>query len=154
MTQFSVREQLNTLTLDDLTPAQIQSALGQTYSNQEQAPDHENAVELVRAHRAVHAPTYGVAIPNTHTIVEKVGDSGIIAVFTPTTNKTYVVVGASAQNLGAGSMTVEFGLTDGSGGFVKLAQASPSAAATEYIGRAPTVTFDSGVYPRRLAAEA
>ncbi len=148
MSQFSVREQLNTLTLDDLTQIQIKSALGKTFSNQEQAADHENAVDLVKAHQAVHAPTYGVAIPNTHTIVEKVGDSGIIKVFTPTTNKTYSLVAASAANLGAGSMTVVFGLTDNSGGFVKLSEVTPSAGGgSSFASRESGITFDSDVFP-------
>ena len=147
MTKFSVREQVNTLTLDDLTAIQIKSALGKTFSNQEQAPDHANAVDLVKAHQAVHVPTYGVAIPGTHTIVTKPGDSGIIPMFIPSSNKTYVMVGASVANGGVGSATVEMGLTDGAGSFVKVANSSPAAGATEYIGRAPTITFDSDVYP-------
>lgn len=148
MSNNSVRDQLHLLTLDDLTQQQIKSALGKTYSNQGQAEDHSNAVDLVKAHQAVHAPTYGVAIPNTHTIVEKVGDSGIIPVFTPTTNKTYTLVAASAANLGAGSMTVVFGLTDASGGFVKLSEVTPSAGGgSSFASRDPGITFDSGVYP-------
>lgn len=145
---MDMRQQLNTLTLGNLTPQNIKAALEGSYANDEQKPNQADAVTLTDAYKVVHAPTYGVAIPNTHTIVEKVGDSGIIPVFTPTTNKTYILVGASAQNLGAGSMTVVFGLTDASGGFVKLSEVSPSAGGdSDYAARAPGITFDSGVYP-------
>jgi len=142
-----IRHLLHLLQLEDLTPAQILSSMGGIYLSANAISDQEEAVTIVKAFQAVKTPTLGALIPNTCTIEVKPGEAGVVGVFAPTVNKSYALYAADVTNAGVGSLTVDFGLTDGAGLFVKLASASPSATAINAFDFKREIFFDSSVYP-------
>ena len=71
-----------------------------------------------------------------------------MTLFTPTANKSYALYAADITNAGGAPLSVQFGLTDGTGKFVMMgtqAVVSP----TEVVGVTwyAQVFFDSSVYP-------
>ena len=150
MTKFSVREQVNTLTLDDLTPIQIKSALGKTFSNQEQHADHANAVDLVKAYQAVHVPTLGQAIPGTGAIktatASSVGD--IVTIHQPAAGETFQLMRPKIKHDGTGILTSSLVLTDGSNSVVIAKIENAPAAQVNAFGNSAkgVLQYDSNMY--------
>lgn len=143
-----IREPLITTTITDLTPATFASSVGRVYLSKPMIANQEDAVRIIDTWKSVHVPTVGALIPNTSAIHSKVGEAGIVTLFTPTANKSYALYAADITNAGGAPLSVQFGLTDGTGKFVMMgtqAVVSP----TEVVGVTwyAQVFFDSSVYP-------
>ena len=139
-----VRNQLHTIQVENLTPAQISSAAGGVYLSRNEQSTQLDTQCIVKSFQSVKAPTLGALIPNTCTINSRVGDSGIVPIFTPTDNKSYALYAADATNAGVGSMVVNFGFTNAAADkFVKLAEASPGSVLTANFLMPGATFFDS-----------
>jgi len=143
-----VRDQLHTLTIDSLTQAQLKSAAGPVFLDASQEGEQQTAVAIVDAHRAVHAPTYGVAIPGTGTINSAVGDSvgAIFTIHQPATGETFELMAADVLYTGGPPADVILVLTDGTSySVVKRQQAMVGGSRMGMISRSP-LFYDNSVY--------
>ena len=148
MSNHQIRDLVHTIKSADLTPAQIESAFGEIYLSKDTITNQMESQEIVQQFQSVKCPTYGAHIPNTGKIVQVQGDSGIVKIFTPEDNKSYVLLAASATNVGSGSVNVRLGLANDSGEFVLISAATPTASGG--VGGFDTrnvFTFDSSLYP-------
>ena len=158
-----IREPLITTTITNLTPATFASSVGRVYLSTPMIPNQEDAVKIIDAWQSVHVPTLGSLIPQTtaiHSIAgtalipttsaihSKVGEAGIVTIFTPTANKSYALYTADITNAGGAPLSVQFGVTDGTGKFVMMG-VQADVAPTTVIGVTwyAQVFFDSSVYP-------
>ena len=149
MSDHQIRDLVHTIKSSDLTPAQIQSAFGEIFLSKDTITNQLEAQEIVEQFQKVKLPTYGCSIPNTSKIVHKVGDSGILPLFTPEANKTYQLICADVENAGGGSATIVFGYTDG-GSFIQINTVSLAGGATGSFNLRNAYTFDSSVFPAVL----
>lgn len=144
-----VRNQLHLIKGEDLTGSQIKSACGEVYLSSNESNNQLDTNAIVEFTRSIKVPYYGIPIPNSATIVQADGSGGgIIPLFTPASNVTYQWMCADVTNAGAGSISVDFGVTDGAGAFIKMANISPSAGGGQNaIEPRNLFYFDSNVYP-------
>lgn len=149
MADHQIRDLVHTVKSSDLTPAQIESAFGEIYLSKDTIPNQMESQEIVQQFQSVKAPTFGCSIPNTTQIVNKPGENGVVAIYTPTANKTYQLIAADAENAGTGSVTVIIGYTDG-GTFVRINEITVGAGDTGIYNLRNAYTFDSNVYPALL----
>ena len=149
MASHQIRDLVHTIKSSDLTPAQIESAFGEIYLSKDTIQNQMESQEIVQQFQIVKAPTFGCSIPNTTQIVNKQGDGGIVAIYTPTTNKTYQLIAADAENAGTGSVTVIIGYTDG-GTFIRINEITIGAGEVGSFTLRNAYTFDSNVYPAML----
>jgi len=146
MSNTQIRDLVHLIKSEDLTPAQIKDSFGEIYLSKDTISNQLESQEIVDQVRIVKAPFFGQHIPNSAAIVSKVGDSGIMSFFVPSSNKTYEFIAADFTNIGSGSVTVQFGVSDGVD-FIKMdsdtlasnGQAGVEARALRY--------FDSSVFP-------
>ena len=144
MRTSEVREPLNTVTNDALTPSTIQATAGGVYFNQGQLYNQDDAVKIVNTYRAVHAPNYGQPIQGTFIIAQAPGDTtgDTVNLVTPTTNKVYRVLAINIQNINvAGTATADIILENTAGQSVKVVSSGTIAADTTI-----TVDFPSDLY--------
>ena len=96
-----VREPLNTVTNDNLTPTTIQSTGGRIFFNQSEIVDQEELVKIVDTYRANHAPNYGQPIQGSFELAQAPGDTtgDTVNIVAPVTNKVYRVLAINIQNI-------------------------------------------------------
>jgi len=154
MTQGStVRDELHTLTLDDVTPTQLQSAIGKVYIGPVAEIGTQNdCIQIVDAFRAVHTPTMGQSIPGTAEIFSDTApDSDVFTVHKPSAGEVYQLNAAQLVNAHAAApSTVALVLVNASGATVaisKVENASPSAVNPRYaFGTRSRITYDNTVW--------
>ena len=153
MTQGStVRDELHTLTLDDVTPTQFKSAIGKVYIGPvSEISTQVDCVSMVDSYRAVHTPTMGTSIPGTGIITSATAHaSSVFTVHKPGAGEVFQLNAAQLVNAHAANpSTVALVMTDGTNMAVisKVENAAPSAV-TPRLGfgvRAP-ITYDSNVW--------
>ena len=91
----SIRDQISSLTVAALEPNQLSAVAGKVFMSANSAHDQQVAHDLTTTWRAVHAPTYGQAIPHSASSANNVGDVTILA---PGTNETAYINGLSLTN--------------------------------------------------------
>jgi hypothetical protein len=142
-----IRHLLHLIKIEDLTPAQITSAMGGIYLSTNALSEQEESVTIVKTFQAVKVPTLGAMIPGSTAAVSKPGETGTVKIFTPTANKTYKLLAVDCT-AGPGTVEVDFGLVDTLGQFVKLASSgsltSGSSISFDYRN---DIQFDSGMIP-------
>tara|TARA_B100000519_G_C14237898_1_gene435698 strand:+ start:1035 stop:1580 length:546 start_codon:yes stop_codon:yes gene_type:complete len=143
------RRPLITTKLDNLTAETIQLSGGKIFADTRENPNLNDITMLVDSWRSIHAPTYGVHIPMSGTIVIKGGEAGLTKMFTATDNKTYKITGFSVTNAGA-QCTVQIGLQDASSNFVTIFAGNATATATIACADLIGVTFDNSTFPAFL----
>ena len=129
-----IRDQLHTIQTEDLTPAQILSASGGVYLSKDAQDSQDEIVDIVATTKAVKSPFFGAPLPGTFEISVTPGTDTDVAVniVSPTTNQTYELLAASAENLNPGG-TAEGSLfiTDGANSVKLAASGSISAQGEE-----------------------
>lgn len=142
----SVRDLLQTKTLDDLTEAQIKSAGGIMYVDASQVSNANDLIEISKAHRAVHAPTYGTPIPGSGSYKAATGvsinDEEII--HQPSAGESWVASAFSAINNGLAPVGVDLVLSDGTNS-VTVAQ-SVAAPGRSLVSIGQLVYYDNALY--------
>lgn len=153
MTQGStVRDELHTLTLEEVTPTQFKSAIGKVYIGPvSEIGTQVDCVGMVDAYRAVHTPTMGQSIPGTAVLTsETAPDTSVFTIHKPADGEVYELNAAQLVNAHAATpATVALVLTDGTDMAVisKVENGAPSAV-TPRLGfaiRTP-ITYDSSVW--------
>jgi hypothetical protein len=139
-----VRNQLHTLQVENLTPAQIESAAGGVYLSRNEDSTLLDTQSIVKSFQAVKLPTLGALIPNTCVIVSRTADSGILPLFTPIVNKSYVLYAADVLNSGGVPGEINLGYTNAANDkFVTIKAIGANPGATTAFEITP-VFFDSG----------
>ena len=139
-----IREPLITTTISNLTAQTIASSVGRVYLSKPMIANQEDAVRIIDTWRSVHVPTAGALIPNTCVIVSRTADSGILPLFTPVANKSYVLYAADVLNGGGVPGEINIGYTNAANDkfvTIKSIGANPGATTAFDIS---TVFFDSG----------
>ena len=149
----AVRDELHTLTLDEVTPTQFKSAIGKVFIGPvSEIATQDDCVQMVDSYRAVHTPTMGQSIPGTALITsETAPDSDVFTVHKPEAGEVFQLNAAQLVNAHAANpSTVALVLTNAAGDMAvisKVENAAPSAV-TPRLGfgiRAP-ITYDSSVW--------
>ena len=131
-----VREPLNTVTNDNLTPATIQSTGGRIFFNQSEIVDQDELVKIVDTYRANHAPNYGQPIQGSFELAQAPGDTtgDTVNIVAPVTNKVYRVLAINIQNINvAGTATADINLEHSAGQSCKVATLGTIAADTTLV---------------------
>ena len=145
MEHNQIRNLLHLIQLTDLTPAQIEAAMGGIFLSENSIVDQNETVSIVKAVQAVKTPTLGALIPNTCVIVTRTADSGILPLFTPVANKSYVLYAADVHNTGVNPGVISIGYTDPTSAlFVTLVSVTAQPTGITAFPLTP-VFFDSGV---------
>jgi len=144
---MELRNQLKDITLDDISPQNIQTVGGRVFADARSRNNMDDLVHLVKGWQIVHSPSYGQSIPQSGEFLSAtVADtpSGLVR---PTGNEVYRVVCLEAQNatLGTLTATVEAGdpnypTTDAS---VVLVSQDIAAGSTVNIPIPSNLLFDS-----------
>lgn len=142
-----VRDLFHLVKSEDLTGSQIKQGFGEIFLSKDTIDNQMITQEIVNQVASVKAPFYGSQIPNSAVIVQKSGDGGLEPVFTPGDNKTFQIMAADVLNAGAAPVSVDFGVMDGNGIFVKLANVTPAAGNQNAIELRNLFYFDSSVFP-------
>jgi len=125
-----IRDNLHTITTEDLTATQINKVSGGVYLSRDAQQAQDEIVDIVSTVRSVKVPFYGTPIPGTFAIAATTAavTDEPVDIVSPTGNQTYQLLAISAQNLNAAAVaTGDIYLTDGSNS-VKLAQSGSIAA--------------------------
>jgi len=149
----TVRDELHTLTLEDVTPQQFQTAIGKVYIGPAQEiATQDDCIQMVKAFQAVHTPTMGQSIPGSAVIVsETAPDSDVFTVHKPGANEVYQLNAAQLVNAHAATpATVTLVLVDGAGAMVaisKVENGPPSAVnPRSAFGTRSRITYDDTVW--------
>jgi len=145
-----IRDNLHTITTEDLTGPQIKTTSGKVYLSRDAQLAQDEIVEIVSTVKAVKAPFYGQPIPGTFEIATATSSvvDDFVNIVNPTANQTYQILGISVQNINPGASTsADIYLTDGAN-YVKLAFTGTIDASKTYaVPLYDSATFfDSGVY--------
>ena len=154
MTQGStVRDELHTLTLEDVTPTQFKTAIGKVFIGPAQEiATQVDCVSMVDSYRAVHTPTMGQSIPGTAVIDSATApDSNVFTVHKPSAGEVYMLNAAQLVNAHAAApSTVSLVLVNATGEMVtisKVENASPSAVTPRYaFNTRHDITYDDQVF--------
>jgi len=154
MTQGSaVRDELHTLTLEEVTPAQFKTAIGKVFIGPvAEISTQDDCIQIVKSFQAVHTPTMGQSIPGSATIIsETAPDSDVFTVHKPSSNEVYQLNAAQLVNAHAAApATVALVLVNAAGEIVtisKVENASPSAVTPRYaFGTRSRITYDDTVW--------
>jgi len=149
----TIRDELHSLTLEDVTPTQFKTAIGKVFIGPVQEIDTQvDCVGMVEAYRAVHVPTMGQSIPGTAVITrETATDSNVFDIHKPEDGEVYELNAAQLVNVHAAApATVALVLTNADGLVVvisKVDNGAPSAVTPRhgFAVRAP-ITYDSSVW--------
>lgn len=150
-----VGNQLKSQTLGDVEAQSFNIVGGRVFPDINATTDFMDLVKIVDAYRATHNPNYGTHIPNSAKISFQEGVAGITKfkdVLTGTTDlfedrKTYKVMAMDVTNLGLGAITVDLGIVNSTGDFVKISSTSPGSGAQASVDIKSLTTFDSSVQP-------
>jgi len=93
---LTLRDQLSSLTVSDLTGAQITDAGGKVFLSPNAVANQQTIEAIASTWRAVHAPSYGVAIPGSQKSTN--GDATTATILTPPTNSTLYINALSVSN--------------------------------------------------------
>ncbi len=93
----SIREQVSSLTVEELTAAQLAQVGGKVFMSANAVNDQGTMNALTQVWRSVHAPTYGVPMPGSGKTVNGSGAT----MLDPLTNETAYVNGMSLHNASA-----------------------------------------------------
>jgi len=93
----SIREQVSSLTVEELTAAQLAQVGGKVFMSANAVSDQGTMNALTEVWRSVHAPTYGVPMPGSGKTVNGSGAT----MLDPATNETAYVNGMSLHNASA-----------------------------------------------------
>jgi hypothetical protein len=145
-----IRDLVHTIKSADLTPAQIQAAFGEIYLSNDTLENQLESQEIVEMMRVVKAPMYGTHIPNTGTVINTAGASGLTKMFDPETNRTYKILAVSVTNAGNVGQ-VQFGMMNSAGNiFACIFRGDVAATATTAFADVQGVTFDANTIPAFL----
>jgi len=149
----TIRDELHTLTLEDVTPTQFKTAIGKVFIGPvAEISTQVDCVGIVDAYRAVHVPTMGQSIPGTAVITAATAtDNDVFIIHKPSDGEVYELNAGQLVNAhAAAAATVTLVLTDAAGAMVaisKVENAPPSAvnprSAFAVRGR---ITYDSTVW--------
>ena len=149
----TIRDELHTLTLDEVTPTQFKSAIGKVFLGPvSEISTQVDCVSMVDSYRAVHTPTMGQSIPGTAVIAsETATDSSVYTVHKPAAGEVYKLNAAQLVNAHAAApSTVALVLVNAAGEAVtisKVENASPSAVTPRYaFGIKADYTYDDQVF--------
>lgn len=136
-----------TTTLDDLTAEIVKSSGGRIFVDNKEDKNLQDIHFLIEAWRGVHAPTYGVLIPNSSE-VHTIGGAGLDgAIFTPSPNVSYQWSACSVINSGgAAPIEIEIALWNGSE-IVAVETVAVAPSTTTSLAGANLPNFDSTVQP-------
>jgi len=153
MAGSTVRDELHTLTLEDVTGEQFKTAIGKVYLGPvSEIATQDDCIQMVKAFQAVHTPTMGQSIPGSATIERVTApDSDVFTVHKPASNEVYQLNAAQLVNAHAAApATVSLVLVNADGTFVtisKVENASPSAVTPRYaFGTRSRITYDDTVW--------
>jgi len=132
----SVRDQLSSLTVAELTAEQLSQASGKVFLSSNALGDQMTADALTTTWRAVHTPSYGVPIPGSGKTVN--GSGG--AILSPLTNETAYVNGLSLHNASP-TDAATFTIYLGNAAFAQGSIASQSFVSIVGFGAEGTVPF-------------
>lgn len=91
----SVRNQLSSLTVGQLEGGQISSAGGKVFVSSNALTAQAETEAITKTWRAVHAPSYGVPIPNSAQVANVAGDADVV---TTSANETVFIHALSCTN--------------------------------------------------------
>ena len=110
MTEYNrVRDNLKTLTVDEVSTTQIFDASKVIFLSKEAIPDALSLDEIATFYRGVHAITYGNTIPNTGVQVEGLSDGDGIE---PGLNEVYQILAVALGNTGGAPIEVSVKIGD------------------------------------------
>ena len=152
-----VGNQLKSQTLGDVEAQSFNIVGGRVFPDINATTDFMDLVAIVEAYRATHNPNYGTHIPNSAKVDFQEGTAGLTkfkdnARGTGTNDlfqdkKTYKVMAVDVTNLGLAAITVDFGVANANGDFVKISSTSPGSGAQVSVDIKELTTFDSSVQP-------
>ena len=130
-----LRNQLKDITFDNITAANLQQVGGRVYADAASKENVNDLVNVQTAWAAVHAPTFGQAIPSTGTTAAVTSlEDDYVKMLAPTANEVYRVSGFWVTNTGIPSTTFTGYMVD-TGSDLKL----PVTAVDATIGGGATV---------------
>lgn len=110
MTEYNrVRDNLKTLTVDEVSTTQIFDASKVIFLSKEAVEDAKTLDDIATFYRGVHAITYGNTIPNTGVQVEGLTDGDGIE---PSLNEVISILGVALGNNGGSPIEVAVKLGD------------------------------------------
>ena len=147
-----IRDNLHTITTEDLTAEQIKKASGGVYLSRDAQLAQDEIVEIVSTVKAVKTPFYGQPIPGSYAISSAPGvviDDDVI-LFTPDGNSSYRLLAVTLSNVAPSGavLTGDLYLSDGTTK-IKLASSGSIAFGTEGgfdIAKYSPVFFSSELY--------
>ena len=126
-----IRDQIHTITTEDITAPQIKTTSGRVYLSQDAIQEQDEIVDIVSTVRAVKVPFYGQAIPGQFEITATPGAvlDTEVNIVSPTANQTYQILAVDVKNIGpTGTIDAELYISDGASK-VKLAEEVTGVAA-------------------------
>jgi len=152
-----VGNQLKSQTLGDVEAVTFGIVGGRVFPDLGSTQDFLDLTKIVEAYRSTHNPNYGTHIPNSAQIGFQEGASGVNKFKDNATGtgandlfvdkKTYKVIAMDVTNLGLGAITVDLGVVNSIGDFVKISSTSPGSGAQVRMDIKDLTTFDSSVQP-------
>jgi len=150
-----VGNQLKSQTLGDVEASTFGIVGGRVFPDLGSTQDFLDLTKIVEAYRSTHNPNYGTHIPNSAKISFQEGVAGLTKFKDTLTGtidlfedkKTYKVMAMDVTNLGLGAITVDLGVVNSVGDFVKLSSTSPGSGAQASMDIKELTTFDSSVQP-------
>ena len=101
-----LRNQLKDITFDNITAANLQQVGGRVYADAASKENVNDLVNVQTAWAAVHAPTFGQAIPSTGTTAAVTSlEDDYVKMLAPTANEVYRVSGFWVTNGTLGDTT-------------------------------------------------
>jgi hypothetical protein len=153
LTQGStVRDELHTLQLDDVTPTQLKAAIGKVYIGPtSEISTQEDCNSIVKSYQGVHVPTMGQSIPGTAIIISDAApDSSVFTIHKPGAGEVFQLNAAQLVNAHAATpATVALVMTNGTDMVVisKVENGAPSAVTPRLaFGIRAPITYDENVW--------
>jgi len=141
-----VRNQIHLIKIEDLTPAQIESAAGGVYLSKNELNNQNDTQNIVNSFRSVKVPTLGTLIPQTTAIHSIAGTGGEGTIFVPLANKSYILLAGDCVNGGAAPLTAVL-MLHSAGKSVALETQLVGPSETVPFSQVHGVAFDSTTYP-------
>ena len=149
-----VRDQLHTLTLDEVTATQFKTVLNRLFLDASQRAEAHDGKAMVNSWQATHLPAYGQCIPQSAVVTRaqggEIGGAGE-PVLSPTGQEVYEVqaIVLSANNTPTTDAQVDVFLTDSNTGdtlfFAPNVAVSPNGFTNAFDLTASPFTMDSNM---------